>query len=73
MLETFFNMLHHREGIRELKNEVITIEHSTGEKNQMKEVHEGEVSFAGQLDDNAEISHSTVIDTDEILHSEFFN
>ena len=36
----------------------------------MKEVHEGEVSSAGQLDDNAEISHSTVIDTDEILRSQ---
>ena len=70
MLETFFNMLHHREGIRELENEVITIEHSTGEKNQMKEVQEGEVSSAGQLDNNAKISHSTVIDTDEILRSQ---
>ena len=72
MLETFFNMLHYREGIRDLENE---IEHSTGKEVVVKELHapahEGGVSTTGELDDNVKkINHSTIIDTDEILRSE---
>ena len=75
MLETFFNMLHHREGIRELEDGSKTIQlHSTGENIQMKELplhaNDGGVPTTGKLDDNVEISHSTVIDTDEILRSQ---
>ena len=61
MLETFFNMLHHRKGIRELENDNKSIQHSTGEKIPMQEAHvqahEGGVSTTGKLDDNADISH----------------
>ena len=75
MLETFFNMLHHREGIRDLENkkEVINVEYLNGEYLEMNEVHihEGRVCTTGKLNDSAEISHSTIIDTDEILSSKW--
>ena len=94
MLETFFNMLHHREGIRDLENkkevinveylngehlemenkkEVINVEYLNGEHIEMDEVliHEGRVCTTGKLNDSAEISHSTIIDTDKILRSKW--
>ena len=77
MLETFFNMLHHREGIQDLENkkEVINVEYLNGEHLEMDEVHihEGRVCATGKLNDSAEmrISHSTIIDTDEILRSKW--
>ena len=69
MLEVFFNMLHHREGIRDLENEheVVLADHLTSESSEMgtKDV----ASTPSVQEHNVEISHSTVIDTPGILRS----
>ena len=71
MLEVFFNMLHHREGIRNLEigNEIETInmDQSTSEGVEMKKL--GVVSIPSAPETNVIISHSTVIDTHGILRS----
>ena len=71
MLEGFFNMLHHREGIRELENEIDGqhMEHPTEKKIEMTE--KGTAHAMAKLDSNKEISHSAMIDTDEILRSKW--
>lgn len=69
MLETFFNMLHHREGIRELEDlsdaKEMKCAKSNGNELDSNEV----ISSTEKSDHNVEISHSTVIDTDVILLS----
>ncbi|KAL5491624.1 hypothetical protein EMCRGX_G016946 [Ephydatia muelleri] len=71
MLEVFFNMLHHREGIRnlEIENEIETInmDQSTSEGVEMKKL--SMVSIPSAPETNVIISHSTVIDTHGILRS----
>lgn len=68
MLETFFNMLHHREGIRELEsdNALVRADLSPSGDNAAVSKGDGVVTIS---DPAVEISHSTVIDTDEILRS----
>ena len=71
MLEGFFNMLHHREGIRELENENVVIHHTDFPTKEIMEMSElgGAISNSDKFDNKAEISQSTMIDTQEILRS----
>ena len=66
MLEGFFNMLHHREGIRELENEV-DVAHVT--YTAKEEIVMNEKSSASTPDGSVIISASTFIDINEILRS----
>lgn len=73
MLESFFNMLHHREGIRELEHqtvEPVDIKQSTGDyiKMEDKRVDSFMAETSGH---NAQPTHNSMIDTDEILRSKW--
>lgn len=71
MLEGFFNMLHHRKGIRNLENEneneTVNVGQSTSENVEMEKMVA--VSIPSAPEHNVEITHSTVIDTQGILRS----
>ena len=71
MLEVFFNMLHHREGIRnlEIENEIETINLDQTTNKNLEIEKMGVVSIPNAPEPNVIVSHSTVIDTHGILRS----
>lgn len=69
MMESFFNMLHHREGIRELESNPKEADIKFFGGAEEVKIHKRGAMTAEQVDDT--VSHSSMIDTEEILGSKW--